>query len=136
MESLGTGDWIVFGGAAYVAIVSLVRLMIRHRGRVSCFRATWRPHGSRSFGSHSLRATWLPATRCASSSPSSSARTTRKSALRSGLRSRNARPGYSPNHFLRSGRTSSWISGSARLSLVTSLAPVSTRFSTGSPRRG
>ncbi len=35
MEGLETGDWIVFGGAAYLAIVSLVRLMIRHRGRVA-----------------------------------------------------------------------------------------------------
>lgn len=35
MESLETADWILFSGAAYLAIVSLVRLMIRHRGRVS-----------------------------------------------------------------------------------------------------
>ncbi|MEX2187074.1 MAG: hypothetical protein WD875_09785 [Pirellulales bacterium] len=35
MNGLETGDWVLFGGAAYVAIVSLVRLMIRHRGRVS-----------------------------------------------------------------------------------------------------
>jgi hypothetical protein len=35
MEGLETNDWILFGGAAYLAVVSLVRLMIRHRARVS-----------------------------------------------------------------------------------------------------
>jgi hypothetical protein len=35
MNGLETKDWLLFAAAAYVAIVSLVRLMIRHRARVS-----------------------------------------------------------------------------------------------------
>lgn len=35
MNGLETGDWVLFGAAAYLAIVTLVRLMIRHRTRVA-----------------------------------------------------------------------------------------------------
>jgi hypothetical protein len=35
MNGLETKDWVLFAAAAYVAIVSLVRLMIAHRVRVS-----------------------------------------------------------------------------------------------------
>ncbi|RIK82773.1 MAG: hypothetical protein DCC68_05245 [Planctomycetota bacterium] len=40
MNGLETKDWVLFAAAAYVAIVSLVRLMIRHRARVSAQLAT------------------------------------------------------------------------------------------------
>jgi hypothetical protein len=39
MNGLSTGDWVLFGVTAYVAVVSLVRLMIRHRGRVAALLA-------------------------------------------------------------------------------------------------
>jgi hypothetical protein len=35
MNGIETKDWVLFAGAAYVAIVSLVRLMIGYRARVS-----------------------------------------------------------------------------------------------------
>jgi hypothetical protein len=35
MDGFSEKDWILFGVAAYVAVVSLVRLMARHRARVS-----------------------------------------------------------------------------------------------------
>jgi hypothetical protein len=35
MNGLETKDWVLFAAAAYVAVVSLVRLMIGHRARVS-----------------------------------------------------------------------------------------------------
>ena len=35
MNGFDTGDWVLFAAVAYIAVVSLARLMIRHRGRTA-----------------------------------------------------------------------------------------------------